>query len=75
MWARPAVVRGANVPEPYKLKELMKDKKAMEAKAEEVSNWLRRGQVECLLIGGVVVQSKAWVQKGMKEDAEENKGR
>lgn len=37
MWARPAVKKGADVPEPYKVKELMSDKKAMEEKAAEVS--------------------------------------
>ena len=37
MWARPAVKKGADVPEPYKVKELMSDKKAMQEKAAEVS--------------------------------------
>lgn len=37
MWARPAVKKGANVPEPYTIKELLKDKKAMEERAAEVS--------------------------------------
>jgi hypothetical protein len=37
MWARPAVQKGANVPEPYKIKELLKDKEAMEKRAAEVS--------------------------------------
>ena len=38
MWARPALKKGANVPEEYKTKELLKDKKAMEEKAAEVSS-------------------------------------
>ena len=29
--------KGANVPEPYKIKELLKDKEAMEKHAEQVS--------------------------------------
>lgn len=38
MWARPAVQKGANVPEPYKMKELLADKEAMEKHAEKVRN-------------------------------------
>ena len=37
MWARPAVQKGANVPEPYRMKELLKDKDAMEKHAAKVS--------------------------------------
>ena len=37
MWARPAVQKGANVPEPYKMKELLKDKEGMEKHAAQVS--------------------------------------
>lgn len=37
MWSRPAVQRGANVPDPYKIKELLKDKGAMEKHAAQVS--------------------------------------
>ena len=37
MWARPAVKKGADVPEKYKLKEMMKDQKAMEEHAAQVS--------------------------------------
>lgn len=38
MWARPALKKGANVPEPYMVKERMKDKEAMEKHAAEVSS-------------------------------------
>ena len=41
MWARPAVQKGANVPEPYKMKELLQDKDAMEKHAAKVSPRLR----------------------------------
>ncbi|KAK5109168.1 hypothetical protein LTR62_007253 [Meristemomyces frigidus] len=54
MWARPAVKKGANVPDPYKMKELLADKEKMEKHA---------------------TQSRAWVQQGMKDDAEKNKAR
>ncbi|KAF2719428.1 glutathione S-transferase II [Polychaeton citri CBS 116435] len=43
MWARPAVKKGANVPEPYKIKELMADKERAEAYAKESSNWVMTG--------------------------------
>ncbi|TKA80971.1 hypothetical protein B0A55_02379 [Friedmanniomyces simplex] len=54
MWDRPAVQKGANIPDPYKMKELLADKEKMEKHA---------------------AQSRAWVQQGMKEDAEKNKAR
>ena len=37
MWARPAVKAGANVPEPYRMKEMLQDKEAMEKHAAKVS--------------------------------------
>ena len=37
MWARKAVQKGANVPDPYKMKELLADKEAMEKHAAQVS--------------------------------------
>ncbi len=40
MWAREAVQKGANVPEPYKMKELLADKEAMEKHAAQVSQLL-----------------------------------
>ena len=36
MWARPAVQKGANVPDPYRMKELLADKEAMEKHAAQV---------------------------------------
>lgn len=36
MWARPATKKGANVPEPYRMKELLADKAAMEKHAAQV---------------------------------------
>lgn len=47
--ARPAVEKGRHVPDPHTIKELLKDKEAVEKHAAE---------------------SRAWVQKGMREDAE-----
>lgn len=38
MWARPAVQKGANVPDPYRMKELLADKEAMEKHAAQVCN-------------------------------------
>lgn len=38
MWARDAVQKGANVPEPYKMKELLSNKEEMEKHAAHVSN-------------------------------------
>ncbi|KAL1600802.1 Glutathione S-transferase 2 [Paraconiothyrium brasiliense] len=48
MAARPAVEKGRHVPDPHTIKDLLKDKAAMEKHAAE---------------------SRAWVQKGMQEDA------
>ena len=39
MWARPSLKKGANVPDPYRMKELLQDKEAMEKHAAQVS-WL-----------------------------------
>lgn len=44
--------QGANVPDPYKMKELLADKQKMEEYAQK---------------------SRAWIQQGMKEDAEKHK--
>jgi glutathione S-transferase len=49
MAARPSVKKGADVPEPNTLRQLMKDKDAADKYA---------------------AQSRAWVQAGMKEDAQ-----
>lgn len=37
MWARPAVKKGADVPDPYKMKEMLASKESMEKHAAEVS--------------------------------------
>ena len=37
MWARPALKKGASVPDPYTMKERLKDKATMEKHAAEVS--------------------------------------
>jgi hypothetical protein len=56
MWARPALKKGANVPEEYKTKELLKDKKAMEEKAAEVS-LIRSNRG---LLGSSVMYADVW---------------
>lgn len=43
MWERPAVQRGANVPDPYRMKELLADKEEMERKAAEAKAWIQQG--------------------------------
>ncbi|CAK4031508.1 Disulfide-bond oxidoreductase [Lecanosticta acicola] len=43
MWARPALQKGANVPDPYKMKELLSNKEAMEKHAAESRNWIQAG--------------------------------
>jgi glutathione S-transferase len=52
MAKRPGVAKGMDVPEPNKLREILKDKEATEKHA---------------------AQSRAWVQAGMKEEAEKGK--
>jgi glutathione S-transferase len=42
MWARPAVKKGADVPDPYKMKELLADKAAMEKHAAEVGDLIQQ---------------------------------
>ena len=49
MMKRDGVERGRNVPSPHTIKEMMKDKEAVEHHA---------------------AQTRAWVQQGMKADAE-----
>ncbi|KAK5165940.1 Glutathione S-transferase 2 [Saxophila tyrrhenica] len=46
MWARPAVQKGANVPDPYKMKELLADKEAMEKHAAKSREWVQQGMRE-----------------------------
>jgi len=46
MEARPAVERGRHVPDPHKIKELIKDKAKMERHAAEVRAWVQAGMKE-----------------------------
>lgn len=46
MWARPAVKAGANVPDPYRMKELLADKKEIDRKAREAREWIQQGMKE-----------------------------
>ena len=48
MWARPAVQKGANVPDPYKLKELLQDKEAMERHAAQSRAWVSYSAIKIL---------------------------
>ena len=41
MWDRPAVQKGANVPDPYKMKELLGDKEKMEKHAAQSREWVQ----------------------------------
>lgn len=43
MWAREAVKKGANCPSPYKMKEILADKEAMEKQAAAGRNWVQKG--------------------------------
>lgn len=46
MWARPALKKGANVPSPYGMKELLKDKEKMEKHAAQSRQWVQQGMKE-----------------------------
>lgn len=46
MWAREAVQKGANVPEPYKMKELLADKEGMEKHAAQVGSLIGKANQE-----------------------------
>jgi glutathione S-transferase len=41
---RPAVKKGLDVPEPFKMKEKMKSKEGEEEYAKHHSNWIMQGQ-------------------------------
>ncbi|KAJ9628086.1 Glutathione S-transferase 2 [Taxawa tesnikishii (nom. ined.)] len=43
MWAREGVKKGANVPTPYKMKELLADKEAVEKQAAAGRAWVQQG--------------------------------
>jgi len=44
--ARPAVARGLDVPEPFKMKEMMRSKEGEEEYAKDHSTWVMKGQDE-----------------------------
>ncbi|USW48247.1 Putative glutathione S-transferase, Thioredoxin-like superfamily [Septoria linicola] len=46
MWAREALKKGANIPDPYKLKEMLADKEATEKHAAESRKWIQQGMKE-----------------------------
>lgn len=46
MAARPGVAKGKNVPSPYTMKELMKNKEQMEKQAAEARKWIQSGMQE-----------------------------
>lgn len=46
MLARPGVEKGRHVPEPHKIRELLKDKEAAERAAEESRKWVQKGMQE-----------------------------
>lgn len=41
MWAREAVKKGASVPEPYKMKEILADKEETERRAKAGREWVQ----------------------------------
>lgn len=43
MYARPALKKGANVPDPYKLKEILADKEKADYHAGEARKWIQAG--------------------------------
>ncbi|KAK4634322.1 Disulfide-bond oxidoreductase [Fulvia fulva] len=43
LWSRPALQKGANVPDPYRMKELLADKDAMEKHAAASKAWIQQG--------------------------------
>ncbi|KAL8816420.1 MAG: hypothetical protein Q9223_004560 [Gallowayella weberi] len=46
MLQRPGVEKGRHVPSPHRMKELLKDKEAMEKFANQASEWIAKGQKE-----------------------------
>lgn len=46
MWARPALKEGADVPQPYKMKELLADKEEVERHAKQGREWVQKGMKE-----------------------------
>ena len=79
MWARPALKKGADVPDKYRMKDLLKDKEGMEKLAAKV--WIHSTRVpsftgvKTLIISSRLRQSQQWVQQGMAEDRAKNEAR
>lgn len=46
MWERPALQKGANVPTPYKMKELLANKDEIEKHAQQGRDWVQKGMRE-----------------------------
>ena len=46
MWDREAVKKGANIPDPYRMKELLADKEATEKHANAAREWIQQGMKE-----------------------------
>ncbi|KAL9038051.1 MAG: hypothetical protein Q9180_003367 [Flavoplaca navasiana] len=46
MLGRPGVEKGRHVPTPHKMKEMLRDKEAMDRAAKQASDWIVRGQME-----------------------------
>ena len=58
MWARPAVQKGANVPDPYRMKELLADKQKMEQHAAKSRQWIQGDMKEIAEANAKKSQSK-----------------
>lgn len=46
MLGRPGVEKGRHVPNPHRIKEMLKDKEAMDRTARQASEWIVKGQKE-----------------------------
>lgn len=46
MYARPAVKKGADVPKPFKVKEMLANKDKLDAYAKESSKWIMKGMAD-----------------------------
>jgi glutathione S-transferase len=45
MLARPAVEKGRHVPDPHRMREMMKDKEAVERHAKESAKWIQQDRL------------------------------
>jgi len=46
MLARPGVEKGRHVPDPHRMREMLKDKDAVERHAKEAAKWIQQGQAK-----------------------------